>query len=388
MSKTTIKKESLETIFLTFYLSISPISKLLEKLLIPRPVTYLLMIIACAVYILNRYRLSKLKLDVLIAFLILTPILLLGVGLHHADFNSANEMYAMIIIFYPAYFIMRVADVDKLIRALHYSAYIGVVIYMPSAFWDDTIRSRYISYSYDLLLPLAVVLYYAINDKHWYDIVIAIVGTIMLAIFGSRGALIALALFYFYTKLGEKKLKSVLLTVSLVLLVFLLYANLGSILVWLKRYGISSYALTRIANEQAFTSVTRVMLYEYITSKLLPGNYFGFGPIGNRSLMPRVRYQDQPYPHQLFLELLIDYGWILGIIFSVAIIYVTVYLLIKAKGRYRYLAGIYCVLCLFPLMLSGTFYATGTIPYIFALYMKCREELRWKPQGRRLPGTP
>lgn len=372
-----IKKSDLEYLFLSFYFAISPISKLLEKIWIPRPATYIVMLMALAIYIINRFKILERKIDVFIAFLLLTPITLYAVIFRHADFNSPNEMYAMIIIFYPAYFIVRTSNVDKLIRALKTSAYISLAIYLPNAFIVENIRNQYITYGYDILLPLSIILYYAITEKNWYDMIISIVGTIMLAIFGSRGALISLALFYIYiiiSQNGKKRIRNTIWVLLVVLVVLIAYSNLPSILSWLNRFGISSYALSRIANDQAFTSVTRGLLYEFIINELLPGNYLGYGPIGNRALMPVIRYQNQPYPHQLFLEILIDYGLVLGVIFSIMIIYVVTYMLIKSKEKFRYLTGLFCVVSLFPLMLSGSFYASGTIPYIFAIYMKYKEE--------------
>ena len=335
------------------------------------------MLMALAIYIINRFKILERKIDVFIAFLLLTPITLYAVIFRHADFNSPNEMYAMIIIFYPAYFIVRTSNVDKLIRALKTSAYISLAIYLPNAFIVENIRNQYITYGYDILLPLSIILYYAITEKNWYDMIISIVGTIMLAIFGSRGALISLALFYIYiiiSQNGKKRIRNTIWVLLVVLVVLIAYSNLPSILSWLNRFGISSYALSRIANDQAFTSVTRGLLYEFIINELLPGNYLGYGPIGNRALMPVIRYQNQPYPHQLFLEILIDYGLVLGVIFSIMIIYVVTYMLIKSKEKFRYLTGLFCVVSLFPLMLSGSFYASGTIPYIFAIYMKYKEE--------------
>lgn len=372
-----IKKSDFEYIFLTFYFAISPISKLLEKLWIPRPVTYMVMLSALAIYIINRFRFLKRKPDVLVALLILLPITLFGVLFHHSDFNSSSEMYAMIIIFFPAYFIVRAADVDKLIRALHTSAYIGIAIYLPNAFLVENIRSQYMTYGYDLLFPLSIILYYATTEKRWYDISISIVGTIMLAVFGSRGASIALVLFYLYvifSRNDKHKVRNLVLVLLSLCAVLFANAHLSEIILWLARHGVSSYSLTRYANGQAFTSYARDGLYEYILTELLPNNYFGHGPLGNRALMPVVLNHDIRYPHQLFFELLIDYGLILGSVFSFIIIYVTSYMLIKSKDKYRHLTSLFCVVSFFPLMISGTLYSTGTIPYIFAIYMKYRYE--------------
>ena len=115
------------------------------------------------------------------------------------------------------------------------------------------------------------------------------------------------------------------------------------------------------------------MLYEYIVNNLLPNNFLGYGPLGNRALMPVIRYK-MPYPHQLFFELMIDYGLIFGSLLSLSIIIVVIYLIIKSKDKYRYLTGLFCVASFFPLMISGTLYTVGTIPYIFALFMKFRED--------------
>ena len=368
-----IRKSDLETIFLMFYFAISPISKMLEVIWIPRFVTYIAMLSAMAVYIINRFRYLKQKLDVFISFLVLTIITLIGVLAHHSDFNSANEMYAMVIVFFPAYFIVRAANFDKLIRALHIYAYIGIVYCLPNAFSVGNVSHDYLAFAYDLLLPLCIIIYYAKKYKKWYDIVLSITGTIILVVFGSRGALIALGLYYLFVSFENGHMRKILILSTIIALIYLLYSNIEFIVTGLQKIGISSYLLNRIAKNEAFKSTSRTRLYEYIISELLPNNFFGVGPLGNRTLMPVIGYKI-PYPHQLFLELMIDYGLILGGGMSISIIVIVLYLVFKSKDKYRYLTGLFCVASLFPLMLSGTFYTVGTVPYIFALFAKFREE--------------
>ena len=369
-----LKKTNRETVFLTFYFAVSPISKILEKIYIPRAITYMVMIFGCILYFLNRYRLNKIKLDVFIAALLFVPITFFGVLLHHADFNGANEMYAMIIIFFPAYFIFRAANIADLIPALRASAYIGLAIYLPNAFLEENIRNQYMTYAYDILFPLSVIVFYAVTEKRWYDIVISIAGTILLAVFGCRGAIVSLALFYIFIYFDKNTIKRTILISLILCLVILLFSNLSQILSWLSQFGISSYSLNRIAKGEALTSHARTALYQYIFSDLLPGNYLGYGPVGNRRMMPILNNHSYHYPHQLFLEILIDYGLVVGSIFSFVIIYAVVYLLFKSKNEYRYLTGLFCIVSFVPLMISGTVYAVGTVPYILAIYTKFHEE--------------
>ncbi|MBR3039863.1 MAG: hypothetical protein IKI20_04320 [Lachnospiraceae bacterium] len=368
-----IKKSEFETVFLTFYFAISPISKLLEKIGIPRPVTYVVMIVTGLIFIINRLKFLNRKIDVFIAFMIFGAITLFAVLLHHSDFNSTTEMYALIIIFFPAYFIFRAANIDKLIRALHIYAYIGFAIFLPNAFFVKNVGHDYLAFAYDILLPLCIIVYYARKERHWYDIVLSIVGTIILAVFGSRGALIALVLYFIYLNFEKGYIRKILILSGITVLGYIIYSNIGSIVSRIQSFGISSYLLNRIANNEAFESVSRIRLFEYITSELLHNNYFGVGPLGNRALMPVIRYK-MPYPHQLFFELMIDYGLIIGGLFSVLIIIAVLYLIIKSKDKYRYLTGLFCIAAFFPLMLSGTLYTVGTVPYILALFFNFRDQ--------------
>ena len=201
----TIKKTDFEYFFLTLYFAISPISKILEMLWIPRPVTYAILLLAYIVFFLNRSRLLLKKIDVMITLLILLPVILGSVFFHFDDFNSTSEMYAMIIIFFPAYFVFRASNIDTLIRALHTSAYIGFILCLPDAFFIKNVNHDYLSFAYDLLLPLCIIVYYAKKDKKWYDIVMSLVGIAFLVVFGSRGAIISLALYFIFLAFEKRK---------------------------------------------------------------------------------------------------------------------------------------------------------------------------------------
>ena len=41
--------------------------------------------------------------------------------------------------------------------------------------------------------------------------------------------------------------------------------------------------------------------------------FFGMGPFGCRTII--APYYNYGYPHNIFLEFILDYGWVLGILF-------------------------------------------------------------------------
>lgn len=359
--KLKLSSKQIELFFLVFYFSVSPISKLLQKAGIPREGIYGILLLGMIFYVL--VKLNRKNLDAVVVTIALTFPVVMTVFNHADRFNSDVMMYGFLIMFFPGYAIMRVCNKKLLPKALRITAYISIAIYLPNAFLHENIRAVYMSYAYDVLLPVAVILYYASREKKVIDIILSLIGIICLVIFGARGAIVTLTLFYLFITLHEMNFKKICAIMIVVALVIVFVGNIDIIIEKLGSYGISSYTLSRLAKGEFFTSVSRFDAYKYLFDSL-DGHWAVYGPLWNREIMP-VGY---PYPHQLFLEILLDYGLLFGGIFCGGIIIACIHLIRKKDEEDIFIAGIFCIVLLVPLMVSSTFYETATVPFLFALY--------------------
>lgn len=276
---------------------------------------------------------------------------------------------------YAYFFIRLVNDPDRISKGMKKSAWIMYVYYlyllmgaMQRGYWintdakGDTIHLSYdLSFGYDVLLFMLVFLNSALSDKKKLDIVMAGLGFAMIFLAGSRGPIMCLIIFFglfFLNRLQKAKLiKKVLMIGGFVLalaLVFLFYEAILMFLVSLmESLGLSSRTLTmllegNIADDNGRDRVWNAAL------QMIQNNPFGYGPMGTRHVIYYI--QDVGHPHQIFLEILVDFGVIFG---SVIILFLVInaakMILQKVDNTWKDLFIIFFARAC-QLMLSGTFW--------------------------------
>lgn len=195
-----------------------------------------------------------------------------------------------------------------------FAAIVGLayaVLYMIGAF---VIESYNMTFSYSLLFPTCVM----INRKKFIWKGIALLLMVEMLAIGSRGALlIAIAYWSFTLVWGKKSLGQIMIYGILIAAVyFLFFDSIIRILVDLfDAVGISSRTLTLLLNDELIShSSGRDELFEATWHLINKNPIFGSGVWADR------QYFDG-YCHNVFLELLLNYGYfgtsIILLIFSV-----------------------------------------------------------------------
>ncbi len=174
---------------------------------------------------------------------------------------------------------------------------------------------------YALCFQIMIVLDHFLKERKWYDLIAVIVGIIAIVIFGSRGPIVcfgAMVILHFLTDNISLKMK-LLLIISTILVSVLVFAFhdsfINALIGYLSNRGFISRNLELLLAQNISYDSGRDYLYNYYIEKIKMRPLVGYGLAGgwiSRGF----------YPHNLFLELLLSFGIVIGII-------VIIYLLIR-----------------------------------------------------------
>lgn len=217
----------------------------------------------------------------------------------------------------------------KLKSVLYYSknlAYINLVInlfYIIISRDDiDTINMRF-GYG---ILPSALYFFLDYNiNKSKQSLGLALLITCLIFIWGSRGCLLVIGLFYLFYGIKRYPLKTVLSIGIILLCSNIIISNLSTLIDILP---IESYKLRKMSmtlNEGIIAASSgRDVLYEFYWNKFL-SNMWGLG-VG-------CMYQfDMNYPHNIFIQIAVEFG----VIGFLTLLFYTIYVLLvifRYKGN-------------------------------------------------------
>lgn len=190
----------------------------------------------------------------------------------------------------------------------------------------------YMEYANAISIGIALLLYYSIFDSSIIDFVLSIIGLISLLLYGSRGSLVtllALLIIFLWLKIRNKK---ILILGCIFLFVFTLFGPMfvSTIITKMINLGIDSRTIEKLINGNLFKSNDRIMIYEYLISIILKKPILGTGICGDRYFLPlRFTGTDATYAHNLFIEILVDYGLIIGSLLILLLLYIIIKFLFK-----------------------------------------------------------
>lgn len=186
--------------------------------------------------------------------------------------------------------------------------------------------------SYSLIFGLTVLYYKYTKERRIDDIILCVLGTLVLLLVGSRSIFISVIFYWVvYYFLTVKHTRNVV--VFLLLALFLLLVGLDPFINSLSRIaesvGYSTHLSESLSEKTMFEDDNRMLLYTSFFS-FVKESPFGYGVMGDRYLSYSSRLFYKPiYPHNIILEICIDFGYVIGLII---IVFLLVYIL---KGMIR-----------------------------------------------------
>ncbi len=228
----------------------------------------------------------------------------------------------------PMYFIGLIIDTRQSLKVLEYvsTAYILIGAFyfffftIPSSDVETTGERMGMAYAY--LPHVLLILYATLRDFRLYKLLTLLVGVLILLGTGNRGSLALVCMFIaFYLLFCSRNINKLRLTVVclIVLAIGLLFWNqiVNGLINILDTLGLNTRALMMLVDSDFLDDNGRSELYVFIMEKIRVSGFFGYGICGDRLLL---RYLNNPYPHNILTEILIQFGVPLGSLLITALV--------------------------------------------------------------------
>nr|WP_312579452.1 O-antigen ligase family protein [Sedimentibacter sp.] len=232
-----------------------------------------------------------------------------------------------------------------------FGLFLGLVIFLGRS----SVGVYSMSLSYYMLLPAIMFLDELLDELSLKTLLFTVLSLIIILALGSRGAILCVVVFVllkFIRPNSKRTYKRAIGHFSLFglgILAFIFFEQIiMNIYNFLLRFGISSRTLILFLRDEVSLS-GRDRIYETIIKEITGNPIVGIGIAGDRPLFT------SGYVHNIFFEILADFGIILGFFLSLGIILLTIKsLFIKDRAKYN-LVIIWISLGFVHLMVSSSY---------------------------------
>ncbi len=241
----------------------------------------------------------------------------------------------------------------------------ALVIYIFT-FGKETYSEQAMAHSYAMLTYTCLIYYYYIVKNNKIDLIFLIIGYSLILFMGSRGPFILLNLFLisgiilFSQKNYRNKFIRLVFIFIVSLIIYLLFDQILELSLNLSNdLGLSSRVLEKMTDRTVFQDDGRNDIYESMITALKSRLWTGYGLAGDRYLI-------DSYSHNIFIELIISFGIIIGPILILILLITIVKSFYKQRLNPK---GIILLVLLFSggffkLIWSGSYL---TEPYFFLM---------------------
>lgn len=227
---------------------------------------------------------------------------------------------------------------------------LGILIFSGTA----SAGTYSMSLSYYMLLPVIIYLNELLDKFSLRALLFVFISLMVILALGSRGAILCILVFVFLkllrpsNKLNYKKVFLYIVSSGSALLIFLNLKNIFEYLYnFLFNFGIESRSIRLFLREDVHLS-GRDRLYDDVNHETISNPFIGIGIGGDRRVIGG-------YVHNLFLEILANFGIILGTFLIITLILLIFKsLLVKDREKYNMII-IWLSLGFVHLMVSGSY---------------------------------
>lgn len=341
----------------------------------PSPIDTILVYIIFAILLLRALPeiiLSKINLLYLLIYFIIAFSILFGYMLYQTAYSYDLVLRVIFSSYLCIVIVSNINDLDYLVVTLLKSAkpllIMMIIGFLLNQFVIGTEwLTNKMPFSYMFLSPVLLEIW---NIKRKFNIkglILIVISIMIMIIFGSRGPILSLVvyfilLFFTFHNVKEKFIKITLLFV----LVLVLFSNYYEILDYIYnvglKFGVESKVLSLLFQENIFFDNGRNLIYEKTWGLILESPILGKGMFADRY------YFKGQYTHNIFLEILLNYGFIIGIIFIILLIYIIIKSFYSQSKTYKELIIFFISIGFIPLLVSGSFWVQKEF---FALITLC-----------------
>lgn len=231
--------------------------------------------------------------------------------------------------------------VEKTLYFISWLVLALMIIYTVSFFQGIVYAEYNMPLSFACVLPFVSIY----SQRRVFDRVAAVFLFVLVLAIGSRGAALCMSL-YIVLDLFQKKSKWRILLLLLIIAVFFMLPLIAS---WLESIGIVSRTLTMYQQGEIYYDSGRASIRNHFWGQLMEHPILGIGLYGDRG------WGDVPYCHNLFLEVFLDFGFLVGgaIVVVGLVKLVSLYRKSNDENRNR-IIRYFCALVI-PLMTSNSY---------------------------------
>ena len=234
--------------------------------------------------------------------------------------------------------------------------FIGSILSLFVFLGRASIGSYSMSLAYYMLLPSIVFLnkqFERISAGHFISFVLSMLIIVSL---GSRGPILCVVVFIFFRtfrpslKTSHKKIIMTSSVLGICTVGIIFFKNIINVIyTQLLHYGIHSRTLYLFLNDKGAYLSGRDSIYQSIFAEILKNPILGIGLAGDR------RITDGAYAHNIFIELISNFGLVVGFIIIFLIIFLSIKsLFVKNNIKYILIIMWFC-LGFMPLLVSGSY---------------------------------
>ena len=238
--------------------------------------------------------------------------------------------------------------------------------------------------SYNLLPHACLVFYRMMQKPNGWNISAFTLSALLLFLLGSRGPVLCIVIFaavvLFMGKNIKRPVMFLIIAFVALLAIFIedfLYIVLGWAYDLAETFGLSTRVFDKYLSGDFAVSDTRIQIRNAVMHYLNENPIFGLGIYGDR------RVAGGHYAHNILIEILGQYGYVLGSIalITIAVYVIRAYLFSRSSGD---AVGVLVLMllmgCNLKLMVSGSYLAE---PFFFFLIGYCTAQLRRKKEADR-----
>lgn len=286
----------------------------------------------------------------------------------------------------PAMFIFRISkDYKKMIR---WGAEVGVfalTINTVIRFLDVT-TINYMTYANLSVIPWCFVVLYARMEKKLIYRVLACVYGALLILFSSRGGILYVSAYIIYTVLlsSIRPKGKLALLVALAIIVGYVIVDFENVIAWVNRisteFGVYNRVLDNINRNVLFTDNARTHLWTSAWKYIWERPLLGYGVCGDCVLFGGTGW----YVHNMFLELMLNYGVIIGGALLLAYLFMGVYMIVRCKNVFqKEIFLLFFVVSVSQTMISYSLYLNMAVYVTISLFLDyARNERSYRLKSR------
>lgn len=307
------------------------------------------------------------------------------------EFKISKAIFRPDMALYIYLFIRLVPDTKKLYYTLIVTAFVLFAYNLYKFYYAEFVRGYWVStginreakgeynlqFGYDMLFLLSV--FFELGKRHKrICYLFAACSLVLILIAGSRGPLVGVAIMlviWVLEFIWSRPIKQRIILLGGAVLfgaVFLLNMNaifttLGTML---QNMGINSRTVMKLASGNIIDDNGRTRLYEISMDLIRTGGAFGHGIYGDRYVIADITSIWVGYCHNIALEILIDFGYLLGGVILLIMVVRIIRILLAPVSQLRSMYLMFLVAST-QLLLSGSFW------FVYTFWACCALDLCW-----------